>query len=215
MPFKFDVSSDSNHNQAHYEAIGDVITEHVYQMLLDAGLHKIHVPSSDINTSSFVFGTKTDFKNTKKLLFLIHGSGVVRAGQWSRSLIINQSTDHGTQIPYIKRAIELGYDVLITNTNNNERIENGEEVPLVGNESPKAHILTVWKQLIEPAFDTIDSFAIVGHSYGGIVTVALANQYPDAFLKKCFAIAFTDSVHSPRDLSDKMIKWFGNVSFRS
>lgn len=89
-PYEFEVSTNARHNQDRYEALGEVITEHVYQMLIDAGLHKIYIPSPETDTSSFVFATKTDFKDTKKLLFLIHGSGVVRAGQWARSLIINQ-----------------------------------------------------------------------------------------------------------------------------
>lgn len=210
-PFKFEISSDASKNQAHYEALGEVLTEHVYQMLIDIGLHKIYVPSPETPTSSFVFGSKTDFKNTKKLLFLIHGSGVVRAGQWSRSLIINQSTDHGTQIPYIKRAIDLGYDVLVTNTNHNRRFENNERIRLEGNESPENHIITVWEQLIAPAYDSIESFAVVAHSYGGIVTLKMASNYPDAFLEKCFAIGFTDSVHYAGSLSKKMLKWFNEV----
>lgn len=45
--------------------------------------------------------------NPDKLMVLIHGSGVVRAGQWARRLIINEDLDSGTQIPYIKRAIEV------------------------------------------------------------------------------------------------------------
>lgn len=194
-PYEFQVSDDASHNQARYEALGEVITEHVYEMLIDAGLHKIYIPSPETDTSSFVFGTKTDFKDTKKLLFLIHGSGVVRAGQWARSLIINQSVNHGTQIPYIKRAIELGYDVLVTNTNHRYRIKDGERVYLDGHETPEQHINSVWEQLIEPALDTIDSFAIVAHSYGGVVTLNMAKNYPHAFVNKCFAIAFTDSVH--------------------
>lgn len=211
-PFNFEVSDDARHNQAHYEALGEVITESVYQMLIDAGLHKIYVPSPETETSSFVFGTKTEFNDTKKLLFLIHGSGVVRAGQWSRSLIINHSTDHGTQIPYIKRAIELGYDVLVTNTNHNHRIDdNGKRITLKGNQSPEAHIMSVWEQLIEPALETIESFAIVAHSYGGIVTLSMAEKYPEAFLTKCFAVAFTDSVHYAGMLDSKMLKWFRKV----
>lgn len=210
-PFKFEVSNDARHNQAHYEALGEVITEHVYQMLEDAGLHKIFVPSPESPTSSFVFGTKPNFKDTKKLLFLIHGSGVVRAGQWSRSLIINHSTDHGTQLPYIKRAIELGYDVLVTNTNHNYYIEDKERVWLNGSSSPEEHIVTVWQQLIEPVYDTIESFAVVAHSYGGVVTVKMARNYPQAFLNKAFAIAFTDSVHYAGDLTKDLLKWFRKV----
>lgn len=194
-PYEFQVSDDSRYNQARYEALGEVLTEHVYEMLIEAGLHKIYIPSPETETSSFVFGTKTDFKDTKKLMFLIHGSGVVRAGQWARSLIINQSTDHGTQIPYIKRAVELGYDVLVTNTNHRYRIKDGERIYLDGHESPENHINSVWEQLIEPALDTIDAFAIVAHSYGGVVTLNMAKNYPDVFVKKCFGIGFTDSVH--------------------
>lgn len=211
-PYKFDVSSDSSENQARYEAIGEILTEHVYQMLLDAGLHKIYVPSSESPGSSFVFGTKTSFENTKKLLILIHGSGVVRAGQWARSLIINQSTDHGTQLPYIKKAIEHGYEVLVTNTNNNYRVENKKRIALDGNESPEAHIETVWDQLIAPVFDTIESFAVVAHSYGGVVTLNMADAYSDEFLSKCFAVGFTDSVHYARGLSSELLEWFQNVS---
>lgn len=194
-PYEFQVSDDARHNQARYEALGEVLTEHVYEMLIDAGLHKIYIPSPETDSSSFVFGTKTDFKDTKKLLFLIHGSGVVRAGQWARSLIINQSTDHGTQIPYIKRAVELGYDVLVTNTNHRYYIKDGERIYLDGHGTPEEHINSVWEQLIEPALGSIETFAIVAHSYGGVVTLNMAKNHPDAFIKKCFAIGFTDSVH--------------------
>ena len=51
---------------------------------------------------------------TDKLLVLIHGSGVVRAGQWARRLIINDCLDSGTQIPYIKRAMEVLITLLLS-----------------------------------------------------------------------------------------------------
>ncbi|XDV20269.1 hypothetical protein PO909_025620 [Leuciscus waleckii] len=39
-------------------------------------------------------------------MVLIQGSGVVRAGQWARRLIINEDLNSGTQIPFINRAKE-------------------------------------------------------------------------------------------------------------
>lgn len=215
QPFKFDVSDNNAYNQKHYEALGETITEHVYQLLLDIGLKKIPIPAPETPNSGFVFGTKSDFSNTKKLLILIHGSGVVRAGQWSRSLIINHSLDHGTQIPYIKRAISLGYDVLVTNTNHNHREENGRRITLPGNKSPSAHAYSVWQQLIAPAYDSIDSFAVVAHSYGGVVTLDLARRYPNQFVEKCFAVGFTDSVHPTSSVvgNAELLKWFENVSY--
>ena len=57
--------------------------------------------------SGFVFMSENALTTTDKLLILIHGSGVVRAGQWARRLIINDCLDSGTQIPYIQRAMKV------------------------------------------------------------------------------------------------------------
>lgn len=73
---------------------------------------------------SFVFACDKAF-TSKKLLILIHGSGVVRAGQWARRLIINDNLNSGTQIPYIKKAKQLGYGIIVLNTNDNRRVIKG------------------------------------------------------------------------------------------
>ncbi|XP_031550012.1 cotranscriptional regulator FAM172A-like [Actinia tenebrosa] len=51
----------------------------------------------------------------KKLIILMHGGGAVRAGQWSRSVIINENHESGTMVPYIEKALEEGFGVIITN----------------------------------------------------------------------------------------------------
>ena len=51
-------------------------------------------------------------------------TGVVRAGQWSRRLIINNGLDEGSQLLYIKRAIDRGYSVLVMNTNQNKDLSD-------------------------------------------------------------------------------------------
>ncbi|CAF4421874.1 unnamed protein product, partial [Adineta steineri] len=52
-------------------------------------------------------------------MIIIHGTGVVRAGQWSRKLIINENLSVGSQIDYILKARANGYAVIVTNTNLN------------------------------------------------------------------------------------------------
>ena len=42
------------------------------------------VGSTEKEPQSFFFMSEDAMKNTEKLLVLIHGSGVVRAGQWAR-----------------------------------------------------------------------------------------------------------------------------------
>lgn len=58
--------------------------------------------------TSFIYLSPDALSNPSKLLVLIQGSGVVRAGQWARRLIINQDLDSGTQIPFITRAMAVG-----------------------------------------------------------------------------------------------------------
>lgn len=74
---------------------------------------------------SSIFASDDALEN-EKLLILIHGSGVVRAGQWARRLIINDDLNSGTQIPYIRRAKKLGYGILVLNMNDNSRTIDNE-----------------------------------------------------------------------------------------
>ncbi|XP_032829609.1 cotranscriptional regulator ARB2A homolog isoform X2 [Petromyzon marinus] len=125
--FKYNFYGSGSRDQRRYEALGEVITEHVYELLVkEYGLEKHYVPVEAINDNepfSFIFMSPGALQQ-EKLLLLVHGSGVVRAGQWARRLIINDCLDSGTQIPYIKRAMKEGYGVVVLNPNDN-RIDGG------------------------------------------------------------------------------------------
>nr|XP_033774921.1 cotranscriptional regulator FAM172A isoform X3 [Geotrypetes seraphini] len=122
-PFVFNYREDLHRwNQKRYEALGEIITKHVYDLLeKECNLKKVHLPvdATEDEPKSFIFMSEDAMTNTEKLMVLIHGSGVVRAGQWARRLIINEDLDSGTQIPYIKRAMEEGYGVIVLNSNEN------------------------------------------------------------------------------------------------
>lgn len=83
-------------------------------------MERLPVPKASTELASFIFASPNSLKS-ENLIILIHGSGVVRAGQWSRRLIINDSLSTGTQILYIRKARKLGYGVLVLNTNDNTR----------------------------------------------------------------------------------------------
>ncbi|XP_055638589.1 FAM172 family protein homolog CG10038 isoform X2 [Toxorhynchites rutilus septentrionalis] len=194
--FDFNIYTSAQQNQAHYEALGDVISDYVYERLeKTVGLKKLYM-SDDVpqEEATFIFSTQEELMKPKKLLVLIHGSGVVRAGQWARSLIINHSLDAGTQIPYINMARKLGYEVLVTNTNDNYRPIGGSTKPIKGSRNPTEHAVSVFERHVM-ACDP-EAVAIVAHSYGGVVTVELAQKFPKFFKDKVFAVGFTDSVHS-------------------
>lgn len=198
-PFEFNVSTDSSYNQRHYEALGETITHYVYDLLESEGLRRLPLPK-DENNASFIFCTE-NVDSADKLIILIHGSGVVRAGQWARSLIINDCLDSGTQIPYIKKATQLGYGVYVLNTNDNHRVVDGNKQSIPGSSSPQEHANTFWNNYISES--RAQKIAIVAHSFGGIVTMSLASQFEEDFLNRVFAIGLTDSVHGkiPRAVS--------------
>ncbi|KAM9507678.1 cotranscriptional regulator ARB2A isoform 2-T2 [Guaruba guarouba] len=103
-------------------SLDSIITKYVYELLQkECHLKKVTLPvdATESEPKSFIFMSEDALTNPDKLLVLIHGNGVVRAGQWARRLIINKDLDSGTQMPYIKRAAEEGYGVIVLNPNEN------------------------------------------------------------------------------------------------
>uniref|UniRef100_A0A8C5CUY2 ARB2 cotranscriptional regulator A n=1 Tax=Gadus morhua TaxID=8049 RepID=A0A8C5CUY2_GADMO len=129
--FVFNAKEDLHRwNQKRYEALGEILTQYVYE-LLEKECSLTKVDAVDEEASSFIFHSADALTNPARLLVLIQGSGVVRAGQWARRLIINQDLDSGTQIPFITRAMQEGYGVLVLNPN-----ENHLEVERPGSTTP-------------------------------------------------------------------------------
>jgi len=178
-------------DQAHYEGLGEVISDEVYSLLQErAGLQ---IKYLDNNKNSFVF-VSPEFAEKESLLCLIHGSGVVRAGQWARKLIINNDLSKGTQIPYIQEAQKLGLGVVVFNTNQNHFIDaDNVKRKISGSSNPEEHAVTVWEKLVKSS--SAKKIIIVAHSYGGVVTMALANSQQEDFTTRVKGIYFTDSVH--------------------
>ncbi|VDK59825.1 unnamed protein product [Anisakis simplex] len=165
-------------DQKHYEAVGEAVTEQLYQILQEPpySLCKTYIgdPNEDTNKRCFVFHSE-DFLTNKHLVVLIHGSGVVRAGQWSRRLIMNESLDRGAQLPYVRECMERGWAVLLMNTNLNKFVdEKGEEKPLNASETPVQHGLSVWKELISKS--SAEYIAVVAHSAGGFVISTIMEE---------------------------------------
>ncbi|XP_030568158.1 FAM172 family protein homolog CG10038 isoform X2 [Drosophila novamexicana] len=197
-PYEFKISDNQAKNQEHYEQLANQIPEIIYELLEKNGLKRTYIPKGvPIEHSTFVFSQPQPLSQSKKLLVLIHGSGYVLAGQWARRLIINNSLDHGTQLPYIQRAQKLGYDILVTNTNDTTRMIKGKRTPIKGLENSMTHAAYVWEHIIMPSQP--ESVAIVAHSFGGAVSRALTEKYTKFFKEKVYAIALTDGTvgHPP------------------
>lgn len=91
------------------------------------------------------------------------------------------------------------------NTNDNMKAD-GTKIP--NSSSPEEHALYVWNKYIQPSSASV--IAIVAHSYGGVVTLALADQLESELEQRVKAIAFTDSVHGFSGV--KVSQFLKNVS---
>ncbi|KAK3607074.1 hypothetical protein CHS0354_027936 [Potamilus streckersoni] len=214
--FEFNVQEGNySYNQKHYNALGDILTNYIYNLMeTEQNMKREYLPidAGDDEPRSFVFVSDNIRTNTDKLMILVHGSGAVRAGQWARRLIINEGLDIGTQLPYIRRAHEHGYSVIVANANiNNDEKSSSKKkkpIPIRGNSSPEEHMKTLWTDIVRnrPA----KHIAIVAHSYGGVSLLELVKDHIKELKERVFAIALTDSVHSMRrqEASEDVIKFY-------
>ena len=68
--------------------MGLIMDKEVYRLLeTQGGLERLDVGSED--PKSFIF-CSPEIRTKKRIVILIHGGGVVRAGQWARRLIFNE-----------------------------------------------------------------------------------------------------------------------------
>jgi len=171
-------------NQEHYELLGDlVLTEIQHILRTELKMVEAFVPEKSEEQAN-IFHSPDLFTNEDVLLVLICGSGAVKAGQWARSLCINDSLNNGTIIPYLDDAHASGFSSIVLNPNFCTKT-----LP-----SPIKHSSYVWDNYI--AKSPAKKIIFVAHSYGGVITVNLLEQREEQILARVKGIAFTDSVHS-------------------
>ncbi|KAK5976396.1 UPF0528 protein [Trichostrongylus colubriformis] len=198
-------------NQEDYVRIGDAMTREVYGILENhCELKKLDIPvkiesghGDSAEYCGFVYASP-GFQQKSTVLLIIHGSGAVRPGQWSRRLILNESLETGSQIPYIQRALKDGWGVIVCSTNTDDEIQD----------YPCRHLCAVYDQLLKDS--QTERFFVVAHSRGGPdFAQALAHiKHDDRFA----AVCLTDSVdfHVPQSNSGGpvFINWKADSKFQ-
>ena len=88
--------------------------------------------------------------------------------------------------------------------------DSDEEISIEGCEDPIKSAMTTWKSFISQSNHS--KICIIGHSYGGMVTLRLADLFKDDFQERVFGVLLTDSAHFGRResldfLADKCINY--------
>ena len=106
--------------QDHYDKVGDAVAVAIQKRLVrDFGFQEVPLPAIPPPDSrhSSIWISPDFYTNSACLLVLLHGSGAVRGGQWARSLCINDSLATGSMLPYVARALQRRWAVLVCDAN--------------------------------------------------------------------------------------------------
>lgn len=179
-------------SQAEYDLLGEWVVKVVQEkMVYEYGLKEVWIPEGGGNQCN-IFVSHDWEVNRDKGLVIIQGAGQVRAGIWSRSVCINESLSMGSMLPYISKAQEQNYSIIILNPNCSRSPLTNKIVP--HNSDMLEHSSFVWENYISRS--PAASLVIAGHSCGGICTVHLLKTYSSEFMSRVKCVALTDSVHS-------------------
>uniref|UniRef100_A0A8B9BT36 Arb2 domain-containing protein n=1 Tax=Anser brachyrhynchus TaxID=132585 RepID=A0A8B9BT36_9AVES len=100
-------SHERNHER--YQVLGHLITQYVYELLERVcTLQKVYIPTdaTEDEPRSFFFMSEKALTSSTSIIVLLQDRGVLHAGQWGQKTIIREGLNHGTQIPFIKMALQ-------------------------------------------------------------------------------------------------------------
>ena len=208
-------------NFDEYEKVGKYVQKYVEDLLIITfDLTILYVPNNkssnfeirDIEQAQSKILITKDFPTNPKCLMLIQGTGAVRLGQWARSVCINENLELGTMKPYIEKAKQNKFSVIIYNPNERRDFDTGENIKEFF--TMERHSVYVYNNIVKKN-QNIKEIYIVAHSMGGECTVRILLENKEDLLSgKIKKIAFTDSVHgeSYEKLGRDGVKRFREIS---
>ena len=204
-----------------YEKVGNYVQKYVEDLLINTfDLTILYVPNNkstnfeirDIEQAQSKILITKDFYTNPKCLMLIQGTGAVRLGQWARSVCINENLELGSMKPYIEKAKQNNFSVIIYNPNERRDFDTGETIKEFF--TMERHSVYVYNNIVKKN-ENIKEIYIVAHSMGGECTVRILLENKEDLLSgKIKKIAFTDSVHGEgyEKLGPEGVKRFRKIS---
>lgn len=205
-----------------YELVGKYVEKYLENYFIEKlNLTFLYVPNNkstdfskrDKNQNQCKILTTKDFPTNPKCLMIIQGAGPVRLGQWARSICINDNIFLGSMIPYVQKAVEKSFSVIIFNINMRSDFEDEKRI-IEEFSTHEKHSLYIYNNIIKKN-KNIKEIYILAHSVGGDCTLEiLFNNKKDLTNGKIKKIAFTDTVHGEEyeQLGEKGVKIFKKIS---
>ncbi|CAG8485701.1 9889_t:CDS:10, partial [Dentiscutata heterogama] len=223
--YKFEVK-DRAYNERLYDIIMELLASWVEEKLQkDLGFIKKILPlgatENDIHTKIFL---TPDYETNDKMIIFIPGTAH-SVGIWSRRALIDISVIDGSMINYAKRALDLGFSIVMLNPNEvfwykgkgvlilPKTTAPFDTIP--GSESPEAHTSYVFENILMNIKSPIphrpsaaQKIFIVANSYGGHCAIDVMQNHFNELSERVKAIEFTVSAHSIDFVkTDRMKVW--------
>jgi len=183
--------------ECQYELLCSYLQVHVQTILKeDYHLEEKWIPKfcSEGDPRCNIF-MSPDVGTNNKLLLLVPGKKV-RAGFWTQRFCFEQGLKVGTMIPWIHKALALGWAVATFNPNWNFWKAPPDTTKIPGSETPAIHMASAWNTYLSKSKAT--KICVLAHSKGGEYTEDLFSGAARAALGKVQAFAFTDATFSPK-----------------
>ncbi|XP_037656651.1 cotranscriptional regulator FAM172A isoform X10 [Choloepus didactylus] len=181
-PFVFNYREDLHRwNQKRYEALGEIITKYVYELLeKDCNLKKISIPEG---YGVIVLNPNENYIEVEKPKIHIHSSS-------DSSDEPAEKRERKDKVPKETKKRRDFYEKY----RNPQREKEMMQLYIRENGSPEEHAVYVWDHFI--AQSAAENVFFVAHSYGGLAFVELMIQREADVKSKVTAVALTDSVHN-------------------
>lgn len=156
-------------NMEETQQVLQEIGRYVHDKLLnDMGFESLAIPADDEEITTTILAS-TDWQTADKLLVIIQNAVGSLMGIFSRSLCLDEGLSKGSMLPYVKRAQDAGCAVMILRPNTNSVTVTADDVstkvPILGSESPEAHALFVWENIVTKA-ENIRQIVLLGYGNG-------------------------------------------------
>ena len=143
------------------------------KIMSNYGFSPIQIPpsTSDEVVASTSILVSPDWVSATKILIIVQNQSGAQLGLFSRSLCLEQGLSKGSMLPYIERAVQEGYAVVVLRPNTNsilvQKVEGArpEKIIIRGSESPEIHALCVWENVI-PLATRCSHIALLGYGNG-------------------------------------------------
>ncbi|XP_078531506.1 cotranscriptional regulator ARB2A isoform X2 [Lissotriton helveticus] len=181
-PFVFNFREDLHRwNQKRYEALGEIVTKHVYTLLeTECNLKKVILPEG---YAVIVLNPNENYIEVEK---------VKPAAQPSTDSS-DEPAEKRERKEKILKETKKRRD-FYEKYRNPQKEKETMQVYIRENGSPEEHALYVWDHFISQA--AAENVFFVAHSYGGLTFVELMIQREADVRSKVTAVALTDSVHN-------------------